>query len=137
MSTSYSQFISSNVDKSPLNIILQQITGTVWVEVLPYCALNVLVTILVYVFKDSAGISYFFSAQGHAFMSLIVSFLVVQKINLAFDRYMNARVLVGKALMGCRDLHQLAMTLSALDESSQGVRWRSAVRETVRNHGVR
>jgi len=88
------------------------------------------VTVVVYFFKDT-GISYVFSAQGHAFMSLIVSFLVVQKINLAFDRYMKARVAIGRTLVSCRDLHQMVMTFTANDASRQGSSWRLEVRVTL------
>ncbi|CAB9522050.1 Bestrophin, RFP-TM, chloride channel [Seminavis robusta] len=47
-----------------------------------------------------------FSPSGHGLMTLIVSFLVINKVNLAYDRYMNSRHAIGCALLACRELNQ-------------------------------
>lgn len=52
------------------------------------------------------------SPQGHALMSLIISFLVVSKLQLAFYRYMEARSLLGQAFAACRDILQHAIIFS-------------------------
>jgi predicted membrane chloride channel (bestrophin family) len=45
-------------------------------------------------------------------MSLIISFLVVSKLQLAFYRYMEARSLLGQAFTACRDIHQHAVVFT-------------------------
>jgi len=53
-----------------------------------------------------------FSPSGHGLMTLIVSFLVINKVNLAYDRYMQSRHSVGHALSACRELNQLSYLLT-------------------------
>lgn len=43
-------------------------------------------------------------------MSLIISYLVVSKVYLSLDRYMNARSCTGQAFFALRELYQLVLT---------------------------
>jgi predicted membrane chloride channel (bestrophin family) len=56
------------------------------------------------------GVKIAFSIQGHALMTLLISYLVVAKINISYDRYMKARYAVGTALSRLRELHQIGLT---------------------------
>jgi predicted membrane chloride channel (bestrophin family) len=60
-------------------------------------------------------------------MSVIVSFLIVQKISLAYGRYMEARALAGKLLFSCRELVQLSIVLTEVDSGVEASTWRSTV----------
>ena len=46
-------------------------------------------------------------------MSLLVSYLVVSKVYLSLDRYMEGREAVGGAMGAMRELHQAALIYSA------------------------
>jgi predicted membrane chloride channel (bestrophin family) len=54
-----------------------------------------------------------FSPSGHGLMTLIISYLVVAKVNLSYDRYMNARHAIGHALASLRELNQISMTYTS------------------------
>lgn len=88
---------------------LFQFSGSVWGHVLPYCLLNCGTMALVeWLAINDVRIA--FPMQGHTLMTLLISYLVVAKINLSYDRYMKARYSIGNALSSLRELHQLAMT---------------------------
>jgi predicted membrane chloride channel (bestrophin family) len=40
-------------------------------------------------------------------MTLMISYLVISKVNLAYERYMEARRMIGHALAALRELNQL------------------------------
>ena len=70
-----------------------------------------------------------FSPSGHGLMTLIVSFLVINKVNLAFGRYMDCRHAIGHALAALRELNQAALQYTfALPPSNQRAsQWRREV----------
>ena len=79
-------------------------------------------------FLQERGVRLNISPQGHALMSLIISYLVVSKVGLGYERYTLARISIGKALFTLRELHQYTMTMSELDASEVAVSWRMNVR---------
>lgn len=106
--------------------ILFRIHGSIWCMVVPYCLLNCGLLIGVTLLKKS-DINIYFSAKGHAIMSLIVSFLVVSKVNLAFDRYMEAARASWLAFLSLREVHQWAIFLTSTaagTEKSKIPQWR-------------
>jgi predicted membrane chloride channel (bestrophin family) len=70
------------------------------------------------------GIKMAFSPVGHGVMTLIISYLVVAKLNLSYDRYMNARHAIGHALSSLRELNQMSMTYTS-HMSDVARQWRS------------
>jgi hypothetical protein len=75
-------------------------------------------------------------------MSLLVSYLVVSKVYLSLDRYMQARTFSGQTLMTLRELHQLVLTFSfAIPLEHAGTdpttvqKWRNKVRAFDRQGG--
>lgn len=103
--------------------ILFQFRGSIWRSVLPYCLLNCLIMVGVEMlaYRD---IKIAFSASGHRLMSLIISYLVVAKVNLGYDRYMKARNAIGHALACLRELNQTSMTYTSRT-SDVARQWRS------------
>ncbi|CAB9522054.1 Bestrophin, RFP-TM, chloride channel [Seminavis robusta] len=88
--------------------ILFELKGSIWSAVLPFCLLNC--TIMLFVELLAMGdVRIAFSPSGHGLMTLIVSFLVINKVNLAYDRYMNSRHAIGCALSACRELNQVVL----------------------------
>lgn len=103
-------------DISPKNLLRQRpfclllhFRGSVWLDVIPYCIINCGITYLAYYLAKN-HIKVTFSGQGHALMSLIITYLVVSKVYLSLDRYMNARTYSGQALFALRELYQLVLT---------------------------
>lgn len=84
--------------------------------VLPFCILNVIIAYLVTLAKKYA-IYITFSSQVHASMGLLVSFLVLNKLYLALDRYMLLRGLLGTACSSLRELHQCALVFTTRQSS--------------------
>jgi len=107
-----------------------------WLAVLPYCLVNCGITYALYLFRIQYG-NYeppdqqsSFSSQGHALLSLLVSYLVVSKVFLSLDRYMHARTCTGEALTSMRELYQLALvfTHAMMDEDSPAtIAWRQTL----------
>ncbi len=114
---------------------LCECSGSVWLQVLPYCCVNVVfMGVIQYLAKH--GVKIAFSIQGHTLMTLLISYLVVSKINLSYDRYMKARYAIGAALSRLRELHQLALSYtfpnSAEKESIVTVKdWRIQLTERI------
>eukprot|EP00549_Striatella_unipunctata_P003470 CAMPEP_0118719836 /NCGR_PEP_ID=MMETSP0800-20121206/29744_1 /TAXON_ID=210618 ORGANISM="Striatella unipunctata, Strain CCMP2910" /NCGR_SAMPLE_ID=MMETSP0800 /ASSEMBLY_ACC=CAM_ASM_000638 /LENGTH=98 /DNA_ID=CAMNT_0006627345 /DNA_START=287 /DNA_END=580 /DNA_ORIENTATION=- len=65
-------------------------------------------------------------------MSVLVSFLVVTRSNIAYSRFMQARSELNSAMEACRELVQHAVTFSRYESSAQATQWRAEVaRRTV------
>jgi predicted membrane chloride channel (bestrophin family) len=100
---------------------------SVWCAVLPYCFLNCMIMVGVEVLA-MYEIKIAFSPAGHGLMALIVSFLVISKVNLTYDRYMQCRHATGHALAALRELNQTALTLTAQRRGSPAaMEWRENV----------
>ena len=56
--------------------------------------------------QEFYNIEFAFSLTGHQLMTLMISFLIISKVNLSYDRYMNARSSIGHALLLLRELNQ-------------------------------
>jgi hypothetical protein len=103
--------------------------------VLPYCIFNVLLGAVVQ-FCNQHKIRISFEPEGHALMSLIVSFLVITKVQVAYDRYMQARTHLGEALFVCRDLQQHVMVFGRASSGIQVKRSRdSGSNRNLSTHG--
>lgn len=90
--------------------VLFRIEGNIFIAVLPFCIINCLLLYLVEYLeeKDDFG----FSPTGHGLLTLLVSFLVISKVNLAYERFRSARHFTGNAFLHLRELNQLAITVS-------------------------
>ena len=53
-----------------------------------------------------------FSITGHQLMTLMITFLIISKVNLSYDRYMSARTYIGHALLLLRELNQTILMIS-------------------------
>lgn len=102
---------------------LFQVKGSIWSSVLPYCIANCALAGLIFLLKTN-DVHVTFSGGGHALMSLMVSYLVVSKVYLAFDRYMNARCAAGQAFSTLRELNEQVLTFSARQINQKTKAWR-------------
>ncbi|KAL3787271.1 hypothetical protein HJC23_004145 [Cyclotella cryptica] len=69
--------------------------------------------------------------QGHALMSLLIAYLGVSKVTLAYERYMDAQIATGHGLMILRELNQLALTLSENFDGDQADEWRATTHQSI------
>lgn len=109
-------------DRSHISV-LTQLYGSVWPRVLPFCIVNMVITLLVfYFFRD-----YTFAPTGHQFMSLILSFLIVSRAKITYSRFMEARGYLEDCYKACRELVQTMCVLTQ-DDTSEGAQvWRHNV----------
>lgn len=107
--------------------VIFQLQGSVLIAVFPFCVLNCsLLAVVIILAKNGVDIA--FSPSGHTLMTLIISFLVISKVNMGYERYMSARNALGDALTTLRELNQLAFTYSEHDRTKSGSEWRGEVR---------
>jgi hypothetical protein len=65
-------------------------------------------------------------------MSMMVSFLVVTRTNIAYSRFMEAREHLNVAMRNCRELIQHAVTFTRYDTSRNAKLWRAEIaRRTI------
>lgn len=64
-------------------------------------------------------------------MSLLIAYLGVSKVNLAYERYMTAQISTGHALMILRELNQLALTLTENCSGEEADEWRSTTHQSI------
>jgi predicted membrane chloride channel (bestrophin family) len=126
-----------NNEQNPWSVLCQ-VRGSVWGPVFPFCLLNVLNTWLVALAKQH-HISIAFSPEGHGLVGLLVSFLVINKMYLALDRYMQSRAALGLAFASLRELHQLVLVFTAQKQQQQQNQqqqnavqeWRAGTRDRI------
>ena len=108
--------------------VLFQMHGSVLPQVLPFCISNVLWTCLVEGMKQRGWLDLTFkSTVGHSFMGILVSFLVVSRSRISYQRYMEIRRHLGEAYMACRELGHFSC-LYTLDYDTEAARsWRAEV----------
>jgi len=116
--------------KHPFAIVFR-CAGTVWPLVLPYCVLNILLLTALTILKDYYDINISIQPQGHALMALLVSYLGVSKVNLAYERYMSAQVAAGHALMTLRELNQMSIMMTDPFEGAGAEEWREDTKQSI------
>lgn len=107
--------------------VLTQMHGSVWPRVLPHCLLNVLNASVIVLLDRHYGMDISYSDKGHTFMSMIVSFLIVTRSNIAYARFMESRSHLSTSMRSCRELMQYAVTFTRYDISDNASKWRFAI----------
>jgi predicted membrane chloride channel (bestrophin family) len=64
------------------------------------------------------------SSQGHTFISLVVAFLLVSRVNIAMDRYHQARRCLEDMYQQCREIVQHACLFSSESTNEPSREWR-------------
>jgi predicted membrane chloride channel (bestrophin family) len=113
--------------------VLTQAAGSVWPRVLPYCLLNVVLTYGVYYLKTNntklgEGIGDLTSSStGHKYMSMLMAFLVVTRVKITYDNYMQNANNVSQLYESIRGLVQEMCIMTANDTSRRAKQWRQDV----------
>lgn len=113
-------------DSSSHVSVLFQMHGSVWPSVLPFCLVNVLITYLVVVAKIN-GVDLTFPADGHTFMAIMVSFLIVTRAQITYNRFMEARGHLSDVFRSCRELIHHTAVLTMQDKCRGAKQWRQDV----------
>lgn len=122
----YRKVIISYDTKSHFSILFQMY-GSVWRYVWPYCLLNMAITYLVDTLRDHYDIDLTIEDSGHMYVSTLVSFLLVTRVKIAYDRFMSSRKCVDDCLRCARSLIQFMNVFSMRDHSKRAKDWRNEV----------
>jgi len=95
--------------------------------VLPYCIANTLLSILLDWLNVSKHIDLGISGKGHAFLGLVVAFLIVSRANVSIGRYNGARNCLSTMYRSARELIQNMAVLSNDRLSQEAKEWRFQV----------
>ena len=105
-------------------------TAAQWYKVLPYCIFNVLLMLaLEFTDQKEDGWKKYIeiSSQGHSFITLVVAFLLVSRVNMGLARYNSARDSLGCMYRNTREVIQNMCVFSSHDHNAAAVEWRHEV----------
>ena len=111
--------------------IIFSANGSIWQFVFPFCLMNSILTALVIYCRDQGIIDLTFNSQGHQYMSTLVSFLVVTRLNIAYQRFCQIASSLKAMMSVSRELVQNSVALSRFDKGPNAQKWRSEVRIIV------
>ena len=102
--------------------------GSAWPRVLPYCILNCLIMVALTYFHLDGYEWLKISDQGHMFVTMVMSFLLVSRVTMALARYSEARTQIGAMFRGSRELIQYATIFSSIENDRlEAKEWRNEV----------
>lgn len=108
--------------------VLFQMYGSALPQVLPFCIFNVVWTIVIFILRKQGLLDLTFkSVTGHSFMGLLVSFLVVARSRISYDRFMEIRRHLASAYRSCRELAQFTCVYTFKTQSEAAKKWRQDV----------
>ena len=108
------------------SVITQQL-GSDWPRLLPYCLANVFLMGALHLLDARNDINLQISGQAHGFMSLIIGFLLVQRITTSLSRYDQSREHLENMNKGCRQFVHGVCFYSSSDDTDTGKAWRHDV----------
>mmetsp|Transcript_17118 Transcript_17118/g.37130 ORF Transcript_17118/g.37130 Transcript_17118/m.37130 type:complete len:398 (-) Transcript_17118:135-1328(-) len=120
----YSRTVSY-VNRNHLSLICQR-WGSVTRKVIPFCAANVLLSVFL-VWLLEHGIDLSISEFGHEFMSILVTFLVINKLGFTLGLYYELQGYLAKMNQSSIELTQLACSFTSGYQQQEYVEWRSNV----------
>jgi hypothetical protein len=91
---------------------------------MPLCFINVFITICLIVLLEVYGIDLTISEFGHEFMSILVSFLVIQKLSFTLELYYDVQGHLSTMNQAAIDVTQLACSFTEHHKGDQYVQWR-------------
>ncbi|KAL7568381.1 hypothetical protein ACA910_012101 [Epithemia clementina (nom. ined.)] len=107
--------------------VLTQMYGSVWPNVLPYCLLNMLLTWLFSYLKNVQNQDWTVHPSGHKYAATFMSFLLVTRVTIILNRYMENSQHLTKLLRSCRDLVCNVCLITSLETSRRSKQWRQDV----------
>lgn len=105
--------------------------GSVWQKVLPYCIINAMLTGIVVFCKREDIYDLTFSDQGHSYMSILVSFLVVTRSSIAYKRYGEIGTLLTVMMKSARELVQHTVAFTRTDMRPDAKKYRFEIARQI------
>jgi len=98
-------------------------------QVSPFVAANVVWTLIIYYLKHGLDLIdlTFHSSVGHSFMGLLVSFLIVNRSQIAYNRFMEFRRHLAESYRSCRELAQHTTVYTFQTQTQDAAYWRQEV----------
>lgn len=102
--------------------VLLQMHGSVWPAVIPWCFGVCLWTLFIVHIDFRIN-----STLGHNFMSTLVSFLIVTRVTIAYNRFMTARQYLADLYRSTREVVHYTCAMTQLDTGEKARKWRQDV----------
>ena len=99
--------------------VLFQMYGSVWGQVWPYCLFTVCVTYAVDALRDDYGIDLTIPDDGQTFIASLLSFFLVTRVTICYNRYIENGALVDTCLKSMTELMQLTCVFTIGDDSPE------------------
>eukprot|EP00804_Cyclotella_cryptica_P005919 CCRYP_000184-RB/>CCRYP_000184-RB protein AED:0.07 eAED:0.07 QI:348/1/1/1/1/1/5/513/338 len=114
--------------RNHLEVIFQK-HGSVWPHVWKHCLVNVLITLWSHYYLHDKLNDWGFkmTGKGHSLMAVVVSFLVVTRVNLALAQYKEARTNLSNMLTATRDLVAATAIHTKDDQTLPAKEWRNQI----------
>jgi len=107
--------------------------GSVWPRVLPFCLLNILITIFIYNLPHYVDVDITFDGGlAYQFISVLVSFFTISRLSTTYDRFWEARGYLGIVQTECSLLAARAALFTAHDPSDRADAWRITLKNTLK-----
>mmetsp|Transcript_20080 Transcript_20080/g.43293 ORF Transcript_20080/g.43293 Transcript_20080/m.43293 type:complete len:447 (+) Transcript_20080:282-1622(+) len=108
--------------------VLLRMNASAFPQVFPFVVANVFWTFCV-VYLKQQGIAdlTFHSSVGHSFMGLLVSFLIVSRSKISYDRFMDFRRHLAASYRACRELAQATAVYTYQTQTENAAWWRQQV----------
>jgi hypothetical protein len=104
-----------------------RIYGSAIPATIPYCIVNGVITALIYELKQRNMIDLTTSPSGHKYLAIIMSFLLVSRLKMVYNRYMTSAAALTGVYQACRELVQWTCIFSKSDTSNRAKQWRHDV----------
>lgn len=107
--------------------VLTQCWGSVWPKAMPFCVLNVSLSLILQFFEGFHGFHFHITDKGHSYLTLLVAFLMVTRTTVSLGRYNQVRSSLEELYCAQRQfIHQVIVSSS--DNTTQRAReWRHDV----------
>lgn len=113
-------------DRNHLSV-LTQMHGSVFPAVVPYCLINVALSVAIFSARERTIVDLTFSPMGHKFMGIIASFLLVSRNKIVLNRFWEARAHLGACFTSCEELVAFSALLTNGDSGAGARAWRRDV----------
>jgi predicted membrane chloride channel (bestrophin family) len=124
--TAYKRDVTYNGDNH-LEVLFQM-HGSVWPHVFPWCIATIVFTYAIILLRNHKIVDLTIdNNNGHSFMSILVSFLVVTRATITYNRFYEARQFLADLFRSSRETIQYACLLTTLDRGTKAQQWRQDV----------
>ena len=107
--------------------VLTQMYGSVWPRVLPYCLFNALWTCLLWYLKNQRNQDWTVHPSAHKYASTLMSFLLVSRLSITLNGYMENSKHLTFLLKSCRELVSSVCVLTCNETGRRAKQWRQDV----------